>query len=138
MRIVAPTHKAPGRITRSIASAPWHSREPSVCRLAEERGGRCPSTKPVRHRAQWRDKATRLISKVAGRGHWGLTGMRNRVRSAVAHPTACPPNTGDKLRGARSRTLAHGGSATEVPADYHAAPRDPPPLVSFIALFDCT
>jgi hypothetical protein len=25
-----------------------------------------------------------------------------------------------------------------VPADYHAAPRHPPPLVSFIALFDCT
>jgi hypothetical protein len=45
-----------------------------------------------------------------------------------------PSNTGDKLRGARSRTLVHGGSPTAVPADYRAAPRHQSPLVSFIAL----
>jgi hypothetical protein len=61
--------------------------------------------------------------------------MRNRIHSAVAPPTARPPNTRDKLRGARSRANVHGGSPAAVLAVYHAPPRYQPPLVSFIALF---
>jgi hypothetical protein len=46
-----------------------------------------------------------------------------------------PPNTGDKLRGARPSMAAHDDSGTAERADYHAAPRLQPPLVCFIPLF---
>ena len=49
-----------------------------------------------------------------------------------------PPNTGDKLRGARTPRAVDDDRATEVPADYHASLRLPPRLVSFIALLGST
>ena len=48
----------------------------------------------------------------------------------------CPPNTGDKLRGARALSSVDDDDATAAPADYHASLRLLPRLVSFIALFD--
>ena len=47
------------------------------------------------------------------------------------------PNTGDKLRGARTLRPVDDDSATALRADYHASLRLLPRLVSFIALFDC-
>src|SRR5512138_477421 len=48
-----------------------------------------------------------------------------------------PPNTGDKLRGARARRDAHGDSSTaEMTAAYHASLLLQRRLVSFIASFD--
>ena len=56
------------------------------------------------------------------------------VRSA-APASMRPPNTGVKLRGARTRRAPHGDNATTLPADYHATPRLQRRLVSLNALF---
>ena len=48
------------------------------------------------------------------------------------------PNTGDKLRGARTLRSVDDESATALPAGYHASLRLLPRLVSFIALFGGT
>jgi len=47
----------------------------------------------------------------------------------------CPPNTRDKLRGARPCATPHDDSATAERTDYHAPPQLQPRLGSFIALF---
>ena len=51
----------------------------------------------------------------------------------------CPPNTADKLRGARSCGTPHDDSSTtEMRADYHASLQLQRRLVSFIRLFGGT
>ena len=69
----------------------------------------------------------------------GLQCCRRRPaahRSAVSSRSRGLPNTRDKLRGARSSTLALGTSEIMATSPYHAPLRLHPPLVSFIALFD--
>ena len=87
-----------------------------------------------RYGTQVRQTGTTSLQKHAARS------FRPPHRSRPPRPSRaslCPPNTGDKLRGARTPRPVDGDSATAVPADYHASLQLLPRLVSFIALFAC-
>ena len=81
---------------------------------------------------------TTLSTRASARqAHLWLFASLWRTRRALRNE--CPPNTADKLRGARScATPRDDSSTTEMRADYHASLQLQRRLVSFIRLFGGT